>query len=384
MNRHAVLSVSLFLAVGAALLLFFRVDSTPQVAWEHRLTETEYVQCLAICENSLRPVLVVGVQQNNYGSRDYDNYIVCFDLETGDELWRRHETEAGNLRGGKRPTLIEFDSFGDLIIGWNYFAVGKGEYEVVSKLSANDGSLMWNWTATSEGIRPLGNGYSHGASIFCDGPDILVKTARSVGTVGGSSDIHDFYSVVDSSTGKTVANTALSTSTAKARWLSKLNSLAFITADGSEIIWGRHEYEHTETNWFKWSKTEYGIWMPESHWELRERVQVTRIPRNKSAPSEKFFLGAEHERVLLLLFRDRAPIPSAALLVDMSEEAESRKWRVVSLVDSRKLGRTLAQGVGISHNYAGPMRLTKVGSVIISGTLLQNQSQQKITVWKQP
>ena len=383
MNRRAILIVSLLLAVSASLLLVFRGDSTPHVAWEHRLPETEYVHCLATHEHSQRPFLVAGIQKNNYGSRNYDNYIVCFDLGTGDEIWRRHESTAGNLRGGKRPTSIEFDSFGDLIVGWDYFAVGEGDYEVVSKLSAKDGALIWNWTALSEGSRPLGNGYSHGALIFCDGSDILVKTTRSVGTVSGSSAMQEFYFVIDPSTGKAVASSTSSTATAEARWRSKANSLAFIAADGSEFTWGRHEYEHTETNWFKWHKEEE-IWMPESHWERRERVQVTRTPSHKSDPSEQFFFGAEHERVLFLNYRDRAPIPSAALLADMSGDAESRKWRLVSLVDGRKLGRKLAQGVGISHNYDGPTRLTKAGSAIISGSLLHDQSPQKITVWKQP
>lgn len=383
MNRRAILIVSLLLAASASILLVFRRDSTPHVAWVHRLPETEYVHCLATHENSQRPVLVAGIQKNNYGSREYDNYIVCFDLGTGDEIWRRHESIAGNLRGGKRPTSIEFDSLGDVVVGWDYFAVGEGDYEVVSKLSAKDGTLLWNWAALSEGFRPLGNGYSHGALIFCYGSDILVKTTRSVGTVGGSSAMQEFYFVIDSITGKAVSGSTSSIATAEARWRSKANSLAFIAADGSEVTWIRHVYEHTETNWFKWRKEE-GIWMPESHWERRERVQVTRTPRHKSGSAEQFFVGAEQERVLLLLYRDGALIPSAALLVDMSEEAKSRSWRVVSLEDDHKLGRTLAQGVGISHNYSGPVRLSKARSVIVGGNLLQDQSPQKITVWKQP
>ena len=124
--------------------------------------------------------------------------------------------------------------------------------------------------------------------------------------------------------------------------------------------------------------------MPESHWERRERVQVTRTPSHKSYPSEQFFFGTEHERVLFLIYKDRAPIPSAVLLANMNRDAESRKWRLVSLVDGSKLGRKLAQGVGISHNYDGPARLTNAGSAIISGSLLHDQSPQKITVWKQP
>jgi hypothetical protein len=383
MNRRAILIVSLLLTASAFLLLVFRGDSTPNAAWEHRLPDTEYVHCLATHENSQRPVLVAGIQKNNYGSRNYDNYIVCFDLGTGDEIWRRHESIAGNLRGGKRPTSIEFDSFGDLIVGWDYFAVGEGDYEVVSKLSAKDGTPIWNWTALSEGSRPLGSGYSHGALIFCDGSDILVKTTRSTGTVSGSSAMQEFYCVIDSSTGKAVASSTSSTATAEARWRSKANSLAFIAADGSQVTWGRHEYEHTETNWLKWHKEE-GIWMPESHWERRERIQVTRTPSHKSGSQEQFFVGGEQERVLLLVYSDGAPIPSATLLVNMSEEAESRNWRVVGLEDDHKLGRTLAQGVGISHNYGGPVRLTKAGSVIVGGNLLQDQSPQKLTVWKQP
>ena len=381
MNRRAVLTLSLLLAAGATLLILTRGGPAPQIVWEHQLLEREYVHCLAIRENGERPLLVAGVQQNNYGSRDYDNYIVCFDLRTGDELWRRHETKAGNLRGGKRPTSIEFDPMGDMIVGWDYFAVGEGDFEVVSKLSAKDGALMWNWAAVSEGTRPSGNGYSHSAWVLSSGSDILVKTARSVGTVGGSSDMQEIYSVIDSSTGKAVASSASSVSPAEARWRSNVNSLAYIAADGREVTWGRHEYEHTERNWFRWRKEE-GIWMPEYHWERRERIQVTRTLPHKSDSPEQLFVGAEQERVLLLLCEDGARIPSAALLVNMSEEAESRSWRVVSFVDDHKLGRTLAKGVGISHNYGGPMRLTKAGSVVISGSLLQDQSPQKITAWK--
>lgn len=383
MNRRAILLLLVLLTASASFLLVFHGDSTPHVAWEYRLPETEYVHCLATYENSHRPVLVAGIQKNHYGSSGYDNYIVCFDLGTGDEIWRRHESIAGNLRGGKRPTSIEFDSFGDLIIGWDYFAVGEGDYEVVSKLSAKDGALQWNWTASSEGSRPLGIGKPHGALIFCDGSDILIKTTRSAGTVSGSSAMQELYHVIDSTTGKAVASSTSSTATAEARWHTKANSLTFIAADGSEFTWGRHAYEHTRTNWFKWHKRE-GVWMPESHWERRERVQVTRTRRHKSGSAEKFFVGGEQERVLLLLSRNGSPIPSAVLLVDMSEEAKSRSWRVVSLVDDHKLGHTLAQGVGLSHNYDGPVRLTKAGSVIIAGNLLQDQSTQKITVWKQP
>lgn len=383
MNRRAVLTLTFLLVAGATLVPVICGSFAPKIAWERQLPDREYVHCLAIRENNGRPLLVAGIQQNQYGSRDYDNCIVCFDLGTGDELWRRRETVAGNLRGGKRPTSIEFDPKGDLIVGWDYFAIGEGDFEVVSKLSSKDGSLLWNSTAVSEETRPSGNGYSHGAWILCNGSDILVKTARTGSTIGGSSDMQEFYSVIDSSTGRIVANSASSGSVAEERWRGKSNSLAFIAADGSEVTWGCHVYEHTETNWLRWRKEE-GIWLPESNWERRERVQVTRTPPHKSGSREQYFLGAEHERVLSLIYSDRLPIPSAALLVDMSEEAESRKWRVVSLVDGLKLGRELAQGVGISHNYGGPIRITKGGSVIISGSLLEDQSPQKITVWRQP
>lgn len=381
MNRRAVLIVSLLLAAGVTLLLVLRGGPAPRIAWEHQLPEREYVHCVAILGDSERPILVAGIQQNNYGSRDYDCYLVCYDLETGDELWRRHESEAGNLRGGKRPTTIEFCPSGDLIVGWDYFAVKEGEFEVVTKLSSKDGSHIWNWTAPSEGDRSLGTGLSHGAWTFCDGTEILVKTVRAVGTVGRNSDMQEFFSVIDSSTGKPVAGFGGEASTPEVRWRAKADSLSFVATDGGEVSWGRHEYEHTETNWFKWRKEE-GIWMPESHWERRERIQVTRTPPHKSGSEEQFFVGAEQERVLLLLYRDGAPIPSAALLADMSEEAESRSWRVVSVEDYHKLGRTLAKGVGISHNYGGPMTLTKVGAIGISGSLLHDQSPQKITVWR--
>jgi len=319
MNRRAVLIVPLLLAAGVTLLLILRGGPAPRIAWEHLLPEREYVHCLAIREDDKRPILVAGIQQNNYGSRDFDSCLVCYDLETGDELWRRHESEAGNLRGGKRPISIKFDPSGNLIVGWDY--------------------------------------------------------------IGAKED--EFYSVIDLGTGKPGPASVASASVTEMASRSRATSLVFVAADGSEVTWGRHVYEHTETNWFKWRK-EDGIWMPESHWERRERVQVTRTPRHKSGSAEQFFVGAEQERVLLFLYRDGALIPFAALLVDMSEEAKSRSWRVVSLEDDHKLGRTLAQGVGISHNYSGPVRLSKAGSVIVGGNLLQDQSPQKITVWKQP
>ncbi len=319
MNRRAVLIVSLLLAAGVTLLPILRGRPAPRIAWEHQLPEREYVHCLAIREDGKRPILVTGIQQNNYGSRDFDSCFVCYDLETGDELWRHHESEAGNLRGGKLPTSIEFDPSGNLIVGWDYIGTKEDE----------------------------------------------------------------FYSVIDLGTGKPGSASVVSASVTEMESRSRATSLVFVAADGSEVTWGRHEYEHTETNWFKWRK-EDGIWMPESHWERRERVQVTRTPRHKSGSAEQFFVGAEQERVLLLLYRDGALIPSAAILVDMSEEAKSRSWRVVSLEDDHKLGRTLAQGVGMSHNYSGPVRLSKAGSVIVGGNLLQDQSPQKITVWKQP
>jgi hypothetical protein len=319
MNRRAVLIVSLLLAAGVTLLLILRGRPAPRIAWEHELPEREYVHCLAIREDCKRPVLVAGIQQNNYGSRDFDSYLVCYDLETGDELWRRHESKAGNLRGGKRSTSIEFDSSGNLIVGWDF--------------------------------------------------------------IGAKED--ELYSVIDLSTGKPGSESVAPASVTGTESNSRATSIVFVAADGSEVTWGRHIYEHTETNWFKWRK-EDEIWMPEAHWERRERAQVTRTRRHKSGSAEQFFVGGEQERVLLLLSSDGSPIPSAVLLVDMSEEAKSRSWRVVSLVDDHKLGHTLAQGVGISHNYGGPVRFTKAGSVIIAGNLLQDQSTQKITVWKQP
>lgn len=318
MNRRTIITVSILLAVGVMLLLVLRDGLTPRIAWEQQLPESEYVHCLAIREDSERPILVAGIQQNNYGSRDYDSYLVCYDLKTGDELWRRYESVAGNLRGWKRPASIEFDPSGNLIVGWDY--IGPKEDE--------------------------------------------------------------FYSVIDLGTGKpsSASETWVSATAAGSR--SRASSLVYVAADGSEVTWGRHIYEHTEMNWLKWRK-EDGIWLPEFHWERRERVQVTRTPPpHKSGSAEQFFVGVDQERVLLLLYKDSELIPSAALLVNMSEEAKSRSWRVVSLESDHKLGRTLAEGVGISHNYGGPMRLTKEGLVVISGSLLHDQSPQKITVWK--
>jgi len=381
MNRRVVLTVSLLVTACVSLVLVFRDAPPLRIAWEYQLPEREYVHCLAVREDGDSPILVAGIQQNNYGSRDYDNYIVCFDLATGDERWRRSETEAGNLRGGKRPTSIDFDVSGNLIVGWDYFAVKEDDFEVVSKLSAKDGSVLWDWAAPSEGVRSPGTGYSHAAWIFCEGSDILVKTARSVGTVSGSSDMREFYSVIDSSAGKPIASSTTSAPTPEVRWRSRANSLAYTALDGSEVTWGIHSYEHTATNWLRWHKEE-GIWTPESNWERRERVQVTRTPSHKSASTEQFFVGREQERVVSLLYLAGEPIPSAALLIDMSGEAGSRRWRVVRITDGHRIGQLLAHGTGMSHNYDGPMRLTKSGTVVISGSMLQDQSPQKITVWK--
>ncbi len=381
MNRRAVLIVSLLVTACVLLVLIFRDAPAPRVAWEHQLPEREFVHCLAVREDGERPILVAGIQQNNYGSRDYDNYIVCFDLATGDELWRHQEAEAGNLRGWKRPTSIDFDRSGNLIVGWDYFAVEEGDFEVVSKLSAKDGSVMWDWAAPSEGVRSPGTGYSHSARIFCEGSDVLVKTARSVGTVSRGSDMQEVYSVIGSSAGKSIPSPTKATSTPEARWRARANSLAFTSPDGSEVTWGIHSYEHTDTNWLRWHKEEE-LWVPEFHWERRERVQVTRNSPHKFGSPEQFFFGREQERVLSLLYREGEPIPSAALLIDMREEAGSRGWRIVRITDGRRIGRLLAHGTGISHNYEGPMRLTKTGSVVMSGSMLQDGSPQKITVWK--
>jgi len=378
MKRRIAKIVSLLSAIFVLLFLLLRDAPPLKIAWEHHLPEREYVHCLAVREDGERPILVAGIQQNNYGSRDYDNYIACFDLATGDELWRRHEAQAGNLRGGKRPTSIEFDRSGNLIVGWDYFAVGEGDFELVSKLSAKDGAVIWDWGAPSEGGRSLGTGYSHSAWILLEGSDILVKAARSVGTVSGSSDQREICFVIDSTTGKPLDSSA---STLEARWRSRANSLAFTALDGSEISWGRHSYEHTDTNWLRWNKEE-GIWVPESDWERRERVQVTRTPFYKSSYPEQYFVGQEQERAISLLYLAGEQIPSAALLIDMSADAGFRKWRVVRVTGDHKIGQQLAYGVGMTHNFDGPMRLTKSGSVVISGSLLQDQSPQRITVWK--
>lgn len=370
--------VSIFAAVIVLLYFLLRDAPSSHIAWEHQLPEKEYVLCLAVREEGERPILVAGIQQNNYGSSDYDNYIVCFDLATGDELWRRHESEAGNLRGGKRPTSIEFDQSGHLNVAWDYFAVGEGEFELVSQLSAKDGSVLWNWGAPSEGGRSLGSGYSHSAAIIRDGAGILVKVSRAFGTVNGSSDMRENYFVIDTTTGKPLDSTI---PTPETRWLSRANSLAFTSPDGSKISWGSHSYENTDTNWLRWHK-EDGLWLPKTDWERRERVQVTVTPIHKSSSPEQYFVGQEQERVISLLYLAGESIPSAALLIDMSADAESRKWRVVRVTDDHKIGKQLAYGVGIAHNYDGPLRMTKSGSVIMSGSLLQDQSPQRITVWK--
>jgi hypothetical protein len=381
MKNRSVLLRSLLVVACVLLVFAFRDAPAQRIAWEHQLPAREYLHCLAVNEDGDRPILVAGIQENDYGSRDYDNHIVCFDLASGDELWRRHETEAGSLRGGKRPTSIDFDRSGNLIVGWGYFAVKEGDFEVVSKLSAKDGSGLWNWSAPSEGVRSLGTGYSHSAWVFCEGSDIVVRTARSVGTLSQSSNMQDFYSIIDASSGKPIATAAESASTPEERWRSRANSLTFTAPDGSEVTWGIHRYEHTGKNWLKWHKKE-GLWMPESHWERRERVQVTRTTPHKSGSPEQFFVGREQERVLSLLYRDSELIPTAVLLVDMSEEAESRRWRVVRVSGDHRIGQQLAHGTGISHNFDGPMRLTKTGTVVIGGSMLQNQKPQNITVWK--
>lgn len=381
MKRRIAKIVSLLAAVSVLLSFLLRDAPSQRIAWEYQLPEREYVHCLAVREDGERPILVAGIQQNNYGSRDYDNYIVCFELATGDELWRRHEAKAGNLRGGKRPTSIEFDRSGNLIVGWDYFAVKEGDFELVSGLSAKDGEVMWDWVAPSEGVRSLGTGYSHAAWILREGSDILVKSARSVGTVSGSSDMQEGYFVIDSSAGKPVATSTTLASSLEERWRSRMNSLAFTASERSLVSWGRHTYEHTDTNWLRWHKEE-GIWVPVSHWERRERVQVTRMPSHKSASPEQYFVGRENERATSLLYLDEEQIPSAALLIDMSAEAGSRRWRVVRIIDGHKIGQELAHGAGMSHNFDGPMRLTKSGSIVVSGSMLQDQSPQKITVWK--
>ncbi len=168
--------------------------------------------------------------------------------------------------------------------------------------------------------------------------------------------------------------------TPEAKWQAKADSLGFTAPNGSMVFWGAHAYEHTETNWLRWQKEE-GLWGPEIHWKRRERVQVTRSSPLKSGLSEQFFIGHVQERCISLLVRDGEPIPSAALLIDMSKEAESRNWRVIQTENGSELGRVLARGTGMSHNFDGPLRLTKSGSVIIAGSMLQDERPQKIIVW---
>ncbi len=378
MKRRIVKIAPLLAAVFLLLFLIFRDAPSLKVTWEYQLPEREYVLCLAVHEDGERPFLVAGIQRNNYGSRDFDNYIVCFDLATGGELWKRHEAKDGNMRGGKRPTSIEFDRSGNLIVGWDYFAVGEGDFELVSKLSAKDGSLIWDWVEPSKGSRSLGSGYSHSARIRREGVDILVNASRSVGTVSGSADMRDGYFVIDSTTGKPLDNSA---STAEAKWRSRENPLAFTAPDGNEVSWGRHIYGHSYKNWLRWRKDD-GVWLPESHWEMRERVQVTQTPTRKTGSPKQHFIGLEQERAISLLYLAGEEIPSAALLIDMSADAPPRKWRVVRVTGDYKIGQQLAYGVDMSPNFDGPMRLTKSGSLIISGSLLNDQSPQRITVWK--
>ncbi|YCM45517.1 hypothetical protein V2O64_05725 [Verrucomicrobiaceae bacterium 227] len=332
--------------------------------------------CLAISENGERPIVVAGIRQNHYGSRVYDYEIICYDLGTGDELWTRSGKEAGDLRGWKSPDSLGFDRSGNLFVGWDYLAVNEGvDYEIVSKLSVKNGAVIWDWAG------PTGTDYSHGASIACLGSDVLVKTVQSVDSSGGDPKMIESYSVLDPGTGRPVAGQAASSASLETRWHTHANSLTFTESDGTEVIWGVHGIERFETNWLRWHK-EDGLIHPESRHEKIERIQVTRIPPHGLGVREQFFVGGDDERVLSLLYRDGESRPTAAFLIDVSAEAELRKWRVVEITIDYKFGRLLAQGSGVSHNYDGPIRLTNSGSVVISGSLLHDQNPQKITCWK--
>ncbi len=383
MNRRVVSKAFLLIGAGIVIYLIFRGTRAPDVAWEQQLPENEYVHCLAIHESSERAVLVAGIQKGNYGSRDYDSYIVCLNLATGDELWRRDEKESGNLRGGKRPSSIGFDSSGDLIVGWDYFAVRDGNLETVSKLSVRDGAVVWDWSEPSEGVRMSDLGYRHGSTIRCEGADILVRTERAVGTIGEVSDMRVFFSVINSHTGKPAGESTALSGEAKARWESGVKQLQFTALDGSEIHWKIMPYSKSKINWLKWRKDHHlGIWRPKSDWESGERILVTRTRPPGSGNPDYSIIGRDKERALMLLYVKGDSIPSAAFLADMSAEPEVRKWRVVRLVGGTEIGGELAQGVGVSHNYNGPIIVTKSGVVVMSGSMLGRQDAQSITVWR--
>lgn len=299
MNRRTVWIISLIVGAGIALFCILRREAVPEIAWKFRLPEKEYVLCVATLETGVRSILVAGIQQGNYGSSDFDSYLVCFDLATGKKIWTRYEKEAGNFRGGKRPSSLAFDSSGDLIVGWNYFAVSEGDFETVSKLSVKDGAVIWDWTEPSQGPRSPGTGYSHSSWIVCDGSDVLVKTERSVGTFGGVSDLRDFYIVIDAGTGRLASGPSVAADDPRARWRrSVMEPLAFTAPDGSEIIWGIHPYDRSKANWLKWRKDPHlGIWKPASEWDVGERVHVTK-KRPKGGGSEDFALvGRDKERL---------------------------------------------------------------------------------------
>ena len=293
---------------------------------------------------------------------------------------RRNQGIFEEGRGPPRSGLIRR---ANLIVGWDYFAVSEGDFEAVSKLSVKDGSVVWDWSEPSEGVRSSGVGYRHGSATRCEGADILVRTERSVGTIAGVSNMRVFFSVINAHTGKPAGESTALSGEAKARWESGVKPLQFTAPDGSEIHWDIFPYSKSKTNWLKWRKDHHlGIWRPATDWESGERVLVTRTRSPRSGNTDDSIVGRDHERALMLLYVKGDSIPSAAFLADMSAEPEVRKWRVVRLVGGTEIGGELAQGVGVSHNYNGPIILTKSGVVVMSGSMLGGQDAQSITVWR--
>jgi outer membrane protein assembly factor BamB len=93
-------------------------------------------------------VIVAGGYHRSDAS-GHDLRIVCFNAADSTVLWETREDRA--LPNMSKVPALAMDADGNVLVGWDYWAVGSGNHTVVTKLAGSDGRKLWEWKAQAAG-----------------------------------------------------------------------------------------------------------------------------------------------------------------------------------------------------------------------------------------